>query len=162
MSIIRPNAQTARNISQSALFGDWLWSRMCFVVAGFLIVFAIGWFLYDQQLRKISTRAVGTVVALGKNMDDQTVATVEFAAEGKTYKVQGTPATPAMFTMGQKVNVYFDPSAPQSARLDVWHERYFFVFLGTLMAVVFFLWGRYFNKRYKNPPKEPEPQPAQT
>lgn len=149
MPLFKPDVKTASQFTNLAVFGDKLWARMSFVATVFLILLSVGLYFYDRHLMQTSIRVPATVVALPKNMDGQTVPEVEYVVQEKTYRIYGTPTTPSPFTMGQKVGVYFDPATPQYGRLDVGHERFFLIGLCLLMAPVFALWGRYFNKRHK-------------
>jgi hypothetical protein len=76
------------------------------------------WFLSNAQ------SAAGTVVALQKNRWSNSTRAgyfpvVEFSTrDGHTFRAEGSSSRPPRYVVGERVNVYFDPSSPDNARLD--------------------------------------------
>lgn len=102
------------------------------------------------NLEENAVRTTGTVIEIGNNGPMYKFPIIEFTAQdGKTYRFKRDLELNMDFfdyTIGQTVNVIYDTSNPNNARLDqFWDKHFLHIFLGGF-GVFLFLFGWIFRR----------------
>ena len=126
----------SKRIKRSRINGG----RLVGAIFGFIgLIFlgvAIGVFANDQQLIKNGTVVTATVV------DDPYQPTFEYIFAGDTlYHYSSTSSDPPSYHLGEKVEMYVNPTDPYDILVDTFMGRWFLIVLLGGMGSVFFVIG---------------------
>lgn len=117
-------------------------SAILISVTVILIAVAAFFFMRTRNFLEGSLPAEGVVVDFGTRYRDGSTyyhPIVEYdLPDGETVVFQsGTGSNPAAYSVGEEVQIFYDPETPQDARIDHWLDLYLVTFILGLMAFIF-------------------------
>lgn len=87
--------------------------------------FIEGMSVAQGEVVALGSRSTSSSSINGRSSSSNTQALVDFEVNGKLYRVDGRAMGYPEWTIGQKVEVYYSPEKPATARIKRWDELYF-------------------------------------